>query len=124
MVKEGVLKNPDVDVMMGLHINSQTPVGVIGYKSGGTLAAADRWVMTINGKQSHGSAPWSGADPIVAAAQLINGIQTIISRNTELTKEAAVISAGLIRFLPSCPSSWFHPHLTGFTLPFLKTLVA
>ena len=97
MVKEGVLKNPDVDVMMGLHINSQTPVGVIGYKSGGTLAAADRWVMTINGKQSHGSAPWSGADPIVASAQLINGIQTIISRNTELTKEAAVISAGLIR---------------------------
>lgn len=97
MVKEGVLKNPDVEVMMGLHINSQTPVGKIGYKPGGTLAAADRWVMKIKGKQSHGSAPWSGIDPIVTAAQIINGIQTIISRQTELTKEAAVISVGLIR---------------------------
>ncbi len=97
MVKEGVLDNPKVDIVMGLHINSQTPVGTITYKPGGTLAAADRWVMTINGKQSHGSAPWSGRDPIVASAQIINGIQTIISRNTELTKEAAVISVGLIR---------------------------
>lgn len=97
MVKEGVLKNPDVDVMIGLHINSQTPVGKITYKPGGTLAAADRWVMKIKGAQTHGSAPWAGVDPIVTAAQIINGIQTIISRNTELTKEAAVISAGLIR---------------------------
>ncbi len=97
MVKEGALKNPDVDVAMGLHISSQTPVGMITYKPGGTLAAADRWVMKIRGKQSHGSTPWSGMDPVVAAAQIINGIQTIISRNTELTKEAAVISVGLIR---------------------------
>ncbi len=97
MVEEGVLKSPDVDVMIGLHINSQTPVGMVGYKPGGTLAAADRWVMKVQGKQSHGSAPWSGIDPIVTSAQIINGIQTIISRQTELTKEAAVISVGLIR---------------------------
>lgn len=97
MVKEGVLKNPDVDVMFGLHINAQTPVGVITYKSGGTLAAADRWVMQIEGKQSHGSAPWSAIDPIVTAAQIITGMQTVISRNAELTNEAAVLSVGLIR---------------------------
>ena len=97
MVKEGVLKNPDVGVMYGLHINSHTPVGTITYKSGGTLAAADRWVMNIEGKQSHGSAPWSGIDPIVTAAQIVSGMQTVISRNAELTNEAAVLSVGLIR---------------------------
>jgi amidohydrolase len=86
-----------VDLVMGLHINSKTPVGRITYKSGGKLAAADRWVMKVKGKQSHGSAPWSGIDPVVTSAQIINGIQTIISRQTELTKEAAVISVGLIR---------------------------
>ena len=97
MVKEGVLKNPDVEVMIGLHINAQTPVGQIKYKSGGTMAAADRWVMKIKGKQSHGSTPWTSVDPVVTAAQIINGMQTVISRNTELTKEAAVLSVGLIR---------------------------
>lgn len=96
MVKEGVLKNPDVDIMLGLHINSQTPVGTVKYKSGGTMAAADRWVMKIRGKQSHGSQPWGSVDPIVTAAQIINGMQTVISRNAELTKEAAVLSVGMI----------------------------
>ncbi|MEQ8470777.1 MAG: amidohydrolase [Marinoscillum sp.] len=97
MVKEGVMKNPDIEVMFGLHINAQTPVGEINYKSGGTMAAADRWVMKIKGKQSHGSTPWTSIDPIVTAAQIINGMQTVISRQTELTKEAAVLSVGLIR---------------------------
>ncbi len=97
MVKEGVLKNPDVEVMFGLHINSQTPVGTISYKPGGTMAAADRWVMKIKGKQSHGSTPWTSVDPTITAGQIITGMQTVISRNTELTKEAAVLSVGLIR---------------------------
>jgi amidohydrolase len=97
MVKEGVLTNPDVDVMFGLHINSQTPVGTIKYKPGGALAAADRWTMQIMGKQSHGSAPWSGIDPVVTAGQIITGMQTVISRNAMLTNEAAVLSVGLIR---------------------------
>lgn len=97
MVKEGVLKNPDVDVVIGLHINAQTPVGTVTYKSGGTMAAADRWVMKVKGKQSHGSTPWTSVDPITTAAQIITGMQTVISRNTELTKEAAVLSVGLIR---------------------------
>ena len=97
MVKEGVMKNPDIDVMIGLHINAQTPVGTVSYKPGGTMAAGDRWVMKIKGKQSHGSTPWTSIDPVVTAGQIITGMQTVISRNTELTKEAAVLSVGLIR---------------------------
>ena len=97
MVKEGVLKNPDVEIVIGQHINAQTPVGTITYKSGGTMAAADRWVMKVKGKQSHGSTPWTSVDPIVTAAQIINGMQTVISRQTDLTREAAVLSVGLIR---------------------------
>jgi amidohydrolase len=97
MVKEGVLENPKVDVIFGLHINSKTEVGKIAYKPGGTMAAVDRLEIKVKGKQTHGSTPWAGVDPIVAASQIITGLQTIISRQTELTKEGAVISIGLIR---------------------------
>lgn len=96
MVKEGVLKNPDVDAIFGLHINSQTPVGVIRYKSGGTMAAAQRFVIQVKGKQTHGSQPWSGVDPILISAKIIDGLQTIISREINLTNEAAVITVGKI----------------------------
>jgi len=96
MVEEGVLKNPDVDVIFGLHIASGTDVGVIGYKPAGAMAAAQRFVIKVKGKQTHGARPWAGVDPIVVSAQIINGLQTIISRDTELTKEAAVITIGMI----------------------------
>jgi amidohydrolase len=96
MVKEGVLKNPDVDVIVGLHINAQTPVGMIRYKPGGTMAAAQRFVLKINGKQTHGSQPWAGVDPILIASKVIDAYQTIISRESDLTNEAAVISVGKI----------------------------
>ncbi len=96
MVKEGVMQNPKVDAIFGLHINSQTPVGVIRYKSGGTMAAAQSFTIKVNGKQSHGSQPWSGVDPILISAKIIDGLQTIISRETELTNEAAVITVGKI----------------------------
>ncbi|GLU44659.1 amidohydrolase [Allomuricauda sp. NBRC 101325] len=96
MVKEGVLDNPKVDAIYGLHIGSYLPVGHIAYKPGGTLAAAQRFVVTIKGKQSHGSAPWSGVDPIYVAAKIVDGFQSIISRELELTKEAAVITVGKI----------------------------
>ena len=96
MVKEGVLKNPDVDAIFGLHINSQTPVGVIRYKSGGTMAAAQKFIINVKGKQSHGARPWSGVDPILISAKIIDGLQTIISREAELTNEAAVITVGKI----------------------------
>ncbi|MEJ2584485.1 MAG: amidohydrolase [Robiginitalea sp.] len=97
MVKEGVLKNPDVDAIFGLHINSQTPVGVIRYKSGGTMAAAQSFTIHVKGKQSHGSQPWSGVDPILISAKIIDGLQTIISREANLTNEAAVITVGKIK---------------------------
>jgi len=97
MVKEGVLKNPDVDVIFGLHIGAGIDVGKITYKPGGTMAAAQRFVIKVHGKQTHGSRPWGGVDPIVISAQIINGLQSIISRDMDLTKEAAVISVGLIR---------------------------
>ncbi|SHJ91510.1 amidohydrolase [Pseudozobellia thermophila] len=96
MIKEGVLKNPDVDAIFGLHINSETPVGVIRYKSGGTMAAVQSFTINVKGKQSHGSQPWSGIDPILISAKIIDGLQTIISREVELTNEAAVITVGKI----------------------------
>lgn len=92
MIKEGVLENPKVDVMFGLHIGSQTEVGRINYRSGGTMAASDWFTIKVKGKQTHGSQPWAGIDPVVVSAQIVNGLQTIVSRQTDLTKNAAVIS--------------------------------
>lgn len=96
MIKEGVLENPKVDAIFGLHINSETPVGVIKYKTEGMMAAVERFVITVNGKQTHGSQPWSGVDPILISAKIIDGLQTIISRESKLTEEAAVITIGKI----------------------------
>ena len=96
MVEEGALENPKVDAIYGLHINSATPVGQVRYKAKGIMAAAQRFVIDVKGKQAHGSAPWMSIDPIVIAAQIVSGLQTIISRNSELTKEGAVISVGSI----------------------------
>ncbi len=97
MVKEGVLKNPDVDVIFGLHISDDTPVGVIEYRPEGIMAAVNSYSIQVKGKQAHGSAPWNGVDPIVTSAQIINNIQTIVSRNMPLTKQAAVVTVGIIR---------------------------
>ncbi|PVY41907.1 amidohydrolase [Pontibacter virosus] len=97
MVKEGVLdKGPKPEVIFGLHINSQTEVGTIKYTPGGTMASADIFRIKVKGKQSHGAYPWSGIDPIVVSAQIINGLQTIISRQTQLPEGAAVITVGSI----------------------------
>jgi amidohydrolase len=96
MIKEGVLENPKVDAIFGLRINSQTPVGTIKYKTGGIMASVERFVINVRGKQTHGSQPWSGVDPILISAKIIDGLQTIISREAELTNEAAVITVGKI----------------------------
>ena len=96
MVKEGVLKNPDVDAIFGLHIGAGNNVGTISYKSGGIMAASQSYEINVKGKQAHGSRPWSGIDPIVASVKIIDGLQTIISRESELTKEGAVITVGMI----------------------------
>jgi amidohydrolase len=96
MVREGVLENPKVDVIFGMHIQSISPLGRITYRPAGMMAASDWFTIKVKGKQSHGAAPWMGIDPIAISAQIINGLQTIVSRQTELTKEAAVISVGRI----------------------------
>lgn len=92
MVKEGVLENPKVDVMFGMHIDAQTPVGKIGYREGGIMAESDWFAIKISGKQTHGAEPWLGIDPVVIGAQIINGLQTIVSRQSDLTRNAVVIS--------------------------------
>ncbi|THH41478.1 amidohydrolase [Neolewinella litorea] len=97
MVKEGVLSDYGVEAAFGIHINSQTPVGHVNYKPGGAMAASNSFTIVVKGKQAHGSSPWSGVDPITAAAQIVTGLQLIVSRQTELTKEAAVISVGKIQ---------------------------
>ena len=96
MIKEGVLANPNVDAIFGLHINAQTEVGKIKYRPKGTMAASDWFKIKIMGKQTHGAYPWLGIDPIVTASQIIMGLQTIVSRNVNITESAAVISVGQI----------------------------
>jgi amidohydrolase len=96
MVKQGVMDNPKVEVVFGLHINSQTEVGTIKYRPRGLMAAADKFKIVVKGVGTHGANPWSGIDPIVVSAQVINSLQTIISRQTELVKDPAVITIGTI----------------------------
>ena len=97
MIKEGVLDNPKVDVVFGLHIWSSVEAGKIKYRSEGAMAASDWFTIKVHGKGTHGSQPWAGIDPVVVSAQIIEGLQTIVSRQTELTKDAAVISVCVIQ---------------------------
>jgi amidohydrolase len=96
MVAEGVLKNPDVDAIFGLHINANTDVGKVRYNAGGTMAAVDPFKIVIHGKQAHGAYPWKSVDPVVTAAQMIMSVQTIVSRELKLIDDAAVVSIGSI----------------------------
>ncbi len=96
MVKEGVLNNPTVDVIFGLHINSQTEVGKISYKPGGFYASVNDLKIIVKGRSAHGAYPWSSIDPIVIAAQIINNLQTIVSRNLNVTENAGVVTIGAI----------------------------
>ena len=96
MVKEGVLENPKVDAIFGLHIWSQISAGQVHVRPEGIMAAVDEFRIDIEGVQTHGSTPWTGIDPIVTASQMINSLQTIVSRNLPLTKAAAVVTIGSI----------------------------
>lgn len=94
MVQAGVLENPKVEAIFGLHINSQTEVGKIRYRPGATMAAVDDLSIKLKGVQTHGAAPWSGVDPIVTAAQIVMGLQTIVSRNVDITQNPAIVTVG------------------------------
>lgn len=96
MIKEGVMENPKVDAIFGLHIMSDIEAGKIEYKPGAYMASADWFTIKVKGKGSHGSKPWKGVDPIQTAAQITEGLQNIVSRQMELTKAPVVITVGKI----------------------------
>lgn len=96
MVKEGVLENPKVDVIFGLHISSASEVGRIEYRPEGTMAGAMDMKITVKGKPSHGAYPWLSVDPIVTAAQIITNLQTVVSRNLNIVENGAVVTIGAI----------------------------
>lgn len=97
MVEQGVLENPGVDVIFGLHVTSSAPTGVIGYRGGPIMAASGDLHIRVQGRQTHGAQPWNGVDPIVASAQIINGLQTVVSRQTNLMPAPAVVTIGTIK---------------------------
>ena len=95
MIREGALENPKVDAIFGLHVFPMH-TGEIHYRSGGIMASSDRYQIVINGKQTHGAVPWGGVDPIVVASQVVMGMQTIVSRQADITKAPAVVTVGRI----------------------------
>lgn len=96
MVKEGVLDNPKVDAIFGLHISSLNAVGTLSYRPGGEMAAVNDLHIVVNGKPSHGASPWQSVDPIVTAAQIVVNLQTIVSRNVDITRNPAIVTIGSI----------------------------
>ena len=96
MIKEGVLENPKVDVVFGLHLDSQLEVDKLSYHPAGTFAGSGDFKITVTGKPSHGSQPWHSVDPIFVASQIVISLQQIVSRNVKLTENAAVVTVGAI----------------------------
>jgi len=97
MIKQGVLENPKPDVIFGLHVFAGIEAGRIAYRPGPTMASADRIRIVVNGRQTHAALPWRGVDPIVISSQIVLGLQTIISRQVDVSLEPAVLSIGAIR---------------------------
>ncbi|MDP2004303.1 MAG: amidohydrolase [Rubrivivax sp.] len=97
MIAEGALQNPTPRAVFGLHVTSRLPMGIIGYRPGPTMASSDTLQITVQGRQTHGAAPWLGVDPIVTAAQVVLGLQTVISRGVDLCHEPAVVTLGMIK---------------------------
>jgi amidohydrolase len=96
MIKQGVLENPRPDAIFALHVGSRLNVGHIAYRPGPLMASGDVLHITVKGRQTHGAAPWAGVDPIVVASQIVLGLQTIVSRGLEITREPAIVSIGTI----------------------------
>jgi amidohydrolase len=96
MLEEGAFTNPNVDAVFGLHV-FPNELGTVEYKTGGLMASSDNFYVTVKGRQTHGALPWNGVDPIVTASQIVLGIQTLISRQTDLTLTPAVVTVGMMR---------------------------
>jgi amidohydrolase len=97
MLKEGVFEKIKPEVAFALHVTSTLRVGTIGYRGGPLMAASDSWRAVVTGKQTHGARPWGGIDPIVTSAQIINSLQTVVSRQTDITEVPAVVTVGAIK---------------------------
>jgi len=97
MIAEGALQHPSPQAIFGLHVTSRQNVGFIGYRSGPTMASSDRFAITVHGRQTHGAAPWLGVDPIVTSAQVVLGLQTVVSRAIDIAREPAVVTVGMIK---------------------------
>ena len=96
MLKEGLFERYAPDVVFGMHSFSNLNTGEIGYRAGGIMASADRFELTVRGRQTHGARPWDGVDPIVVAAQIVTGVQMIVSRQVDLTRAPAIVTFGAI----------------------------
>ena len=96
MIEEGVLANPKPDVVFGLHVVSFLPSGRIGYRPGPSMASADELRIKVIGRQGHAGAPWRTIDPVTTSAQIVLGLQTVVSRRTDLMKSPTVVSVTTI----------------------------
>jgi amidohydrolase len=96
MIKEGTLENPRPDAIFGLHVISGIPAGTLSYRAGPLMASADWVYITVNGRQTHGAWPWKGVDPVVTASQIVLGLQAIVSRQIDVSKEPAVVTIATI----------------------------
>ncbi len=94
MVTEGVMQNPTVDAVFGLHVFSNIETGHLTYRSGPFMAASDQFEIIVKGRQTHGATPWRGIDPIVVASQIVMGLQTVVSRGVDITKLPAIVTVG------------------------------
>ena len=97
MVEQGCLRDPDVGAIFGLHVTSIFPTGRIGYRSGPFMASADDFRVFVRGRQTHAAMPWRGVDPIVVSSQIVLGLQTVVSRQMNITKEPSVVTVGVFQ---------------------------
>jgi amidohydrolase len=97
MLAEGLFDIAKPEAMFGLHVIASLPTGIIGYRSGPMMAGSDSFTIRVNGRQTHGANPWGGVDPIVTASQIVLGLQTIVSRQVDISKIPAVITVGAIK---------------------------
>ena len=94
MVREGVMADPKIEAIFGLHVFANVPSGHITYRSGSFMAASDTLEIIVKGRQAHGSSPWRGVDPVLTGSQIVTALQQIVSRNVDITRLPAVVSIG------------------------------
>ena len=97
MIEERCLEEPRVGAIFGLHVTSVHPTGMIGYRSGPLMASSDQLSIFLRGTQTHGAMPWRGIDPIVIGSQVVMGLQTIVARRVDITREPSVVTVGVFR---------------------------